>query len=301
MSFLTTVFDLYLRMALRPIVFFLLFLIGKKSKSDFFDAHELSLNTQIPSIFKTLYINFRCLPFSQAKKLPIYAFKKVSIAHLSGKIRINGQLSSGMIKIGRDWGWRCKGDTRIRIEGEITFKGKCEILRGAEICVFKSGLLYIGNNVLLAENTSVFCMEKIIIGDSTRITYESQIFDTDFHYTINIDKREIKRRTAPIIIGEHVWIGNRATIKKGTTLPDYTTIAAAGTLLIKDYTEAAGKFGCLGGCPAKVLPVKSSRIWNNELERSKTLDLWFKEHPEAKIYKLAEEESIDNYIGIKID
>ena len=40
--------------------------------------------------FKTLYINFRTLPFSQAIRLPIWIYGPVKLYCLSGKIKIRG-------------------------------------------------------------------------------------------------------------------------------------------------------------------------------------------------------------------
>lgn len=284
----------------KPIIFLFLTLFRFKRRSDFFCVLEDCRNRQIPSITKTIYFNLRCLPYQQAIKTPIFVYPHTRFQLLSGKLEIDGSISTGMIKIGRDWGYRCKGETRMRIEGLLLFHGKCEILRGSDICVFNKGKLSLGHNVLIAENVLIYCMDTISIGNTACITYETNIFDTDFHYTIDIDKREIKKMTSPIVIGNYVWIGNRTNIKKGVKIPDYTIVAASGSLLTKDYTEIVPRFGCLGGYPARVLPVRSCRTWKNELERIKTLNAWFTNHPNSSTYKISEDEDLEEYTDITI-
>lgn len=286
---------------LKPLFFLLCVLFRFKKWSDFFCVLEECRNRQIPSINKTIYFNFRFLPYQQAVITPIFVYPYTQFQDLTGKLKINGEISTGMIKIGRDWGYRCKGKTRIRIAGELLFSGKCEILRGSDICIFKTGKVSFGDNVLIGENVLIYCMESISLGNTSRITYETNIYDSDFHYTIDIDKKEIKRMTSPIVIGNYVWIGNRTNIKKGVRIPDYTIVAGSGSLLTKDYTNILTKFGCLAGYPARPLPMRSCRTWKNELERIKYLDNWFAKHPDKSTFEITDDENLEDYIGITID
>lgn len=285
----------------KPIIFLFLALVRFKKWSDFFCVLEDCRNRQIPSIKKTIYFNFRFLPYHQAVTTPIFIYPHTQFQALTGTLEINGALSSGMIKIGRDWGYRCKGETRIRIAGNMLFSGTCEILRGSDICIFKNGKLSLGDNVFIGENVLIYCMDSISIGNTSRITYETNIFDSDFHYTIDVDKREIKKMTSPIVIGDYVWIGNRTNIKKGVKIPNYTIVAGAGSLLTKDYTNIVPKFGCLGGYPARPLPLRSCRTWKNELERIESLNSWFAKHPHDNIFKINKDENLEDYTGIAIN
>ena len=286
---------------LKPVVYFFLALFRIRRWRDYFDTLEDTTNRSIPSLIKTIYFNLRCLPYRQAIMTPVHVYPHTRFQKLSGEIQIDGIISTGMIRIGRDWGYRCKGDTRIRIEGNMLFHGKCEILRGADICVFNNGKLSMGDNVFIGENCLIYCMDNITLGNNTRITYETNIFDTDFHYTVDIENRTIKKLTSPIIIGNNVWIGNRTNIKKSVKLPDYTIVAASGSLLTKDYTEIVPKFGCIGGYPARPLPIRSCRTWKDEHIRIKSLNTWFSTHQDSSIFSIPKEESIEEYTGITIE
>ncbi len=299
--FVITTLKSRLRLFAKTIIFFVLALFGIKKWKRFCDVLDEKAESSTPSIIKTLYFNLRFLPRHQARIVPIYVYKNIRFQNLSGEIVLGDKIYPGMVRLGYDWGFRCKGEARVRIEGKVVFKGKCWILRGADVCVFKEGALTIGDDVYFCENTLVYCLESVTFGNQVRLTYESQVLDTDFHYTVNLNTREIRPRSASVVIGNHVWIGNRTTIKKGVKIPDYTIVAASGSLLTKDYSDIVPRFGCLGGCPAKPLPIKICRTWENEMERIAQLDKWFEDHPESKVFVIPEGESLEDYIGVKAE
>lgn len=272
--------------------------LQKNYRAVLIDWEKLQLR-KFPSFFKTLLFNLRCLDWERAKKCPIFIFPKTKIKLCTGKIHINFPASTGDIQIGFDWGFRSNGPTQIRIEGELSFNGKCKIIQGCNICVAETGHLTFGDNNLVSENVLIYCWNKITFGEYVRITYQCNIFDSDFHYTLNIDSRTIKRHSAPITIGNYVWIGNRTNIKKGTKIPDYVTVAASGTTLTKDYTTLVDKYGVLAGNPAKTLRGHICRIWNSEAQKEdKLLDQWFDTHPGEEFYQLEENENFEQYITI---
>ena len=52
------------------------------------------------NIYKTIYINFRFLPFKQACKLPIWVYGKMKFGYKSGSIIIDATFRRKMIEIG---------------------------------------------------------------------------------------------------------------------------------------------------------------------------------------------------------
>ena len=79
------------------------------------------------------------------------------------------------------------------------------------------------------------CYEEICIGDNTGISWESQIFDTNFHYMLS-STRSVKPINKAVRIGSHCWIGNRVTIMKGTLLPD-GAIVASNSFVNKSFSD----------------------------------------------------------------
>lgn len=83
----------------------------------------------------------------------------------------------------------------------------------------------------------------IYIGDCTVISENVIIRDCDNH---NISDNDYVK-TKPIHIGNHVWIGMRATILKGVTIGD-GAIVAAGAVVTKDVPPKT----LVGGIPQKL-------------------------------------------------
>lgn len=118
------------------------------------------------------------------------------------------------------------------------------------------------------------------------------MMDTDFHYMLDIAKSRITRKTAPIIIGDNVWVGNRATIKKGVRIPDNTIIAASYSVLTKDYSQLP-PYSIIGGCPAKLLTSGYSRVWKEEMTNVGIFDKFFIENPEENFIQIDKKKQSD--------
>lgn len=96
----------------------------------------------------------------------------------------------------------------------------------------------------------IVCRISIEIGEDVAIADEVIIRDSDDHIIL----REGYQMTAPVRIGNHVWIGARAVILKGAKIGD-GCIVAAGSLVTKSFPD-----NCLiGGVPAKI--IKENISW----------------------------------------
>lgn len=205
--------------------------------------------------FKTLYFNFRYLPFKQAIRLPIFLSKNVYLMHAGGKININFPVRSRSIRIGyKGVGIFDHEHSRTiwNVYGNVTFKGKANIGHGSKISVGENGQLILGNNFTITAETSLITTErKIQFGSNCLISWETLVMDSDFHKIYN-DKREIINSPKDISIGNDVWIGCRCLILKGSTIPN-NSIIAANSLVNK---ALFGEYKSFGGQPAKELKDK---------------------------------------------
>lgn len=93
-------------------------------------------------------------------------------------------------------------------------------------------------------NAQIVCAERITIGDGVAIADGVLIRDTDDHDLL----AEGYERTQPVTIGDHVWIGQRATILKGVTIGD-NAIVAAGAVVTRDVPANT----VVAGVPARVI------------------------------------------------
>lgn len=100
----------------------------------------------------------------------------------------------------------------------------------------------VGERTYINRDTEVHAVDAVRIGSDCAIAWGVLITDTDYHQIIGAPM------VAPITIGDHVWIGARATILKGVTIGDGAVIAA-GAVVTKDVAERS----VVAGNPARVI------------------------------------------------
>jgi len=251
------------------------------------------------NVFKTIYVNFTFLPFNQAIHFPVFIYGKVKIYAHSGKIIIEDQIRPGMIHLGMntDKISASKGSALINITGKLIFKGT--VLFSSDYALHIVGECTIGKYAVVGNGVRFYCMNKIVIGKSTRIAIDSQIFDTNFHYMRNIETGKIDRRDGVVIIGNYCWIGNRTTLSKGAQLPDYS-IVTSNSLVNKDFTSSDVKYPLLAGLPAKIIHSMRVRIFD-PLEDDKANEFFYN-HPDALYFmsetgERKEEKGLEQYFN----
>ncbi len=102
--------------------------------------------------------------------------------------------------------------------------------------------IYFGNNCEVNMNCTFLDDNRIVIGDHALIAPNVQIY-TAFHPTSARERFGEPRedgsfafcigRTAPVIIGNNVWIGGGAVILPGVTIGDNVVIGA-GSVVTRD-------------------------------------------------------------------
>jgi len=210
----------------------------------------------LAGLHKSIYVNFRLLPFKEAFRLPIIISRKTKLSCLSGKVTL-GKNRTGIVRIGfgnvRLVDFACER-TILHIEGTITFRGKCKIGKASKIEVGKNGVLDIGENFLISAKSKIICHKQITIGKDSVFAWDTLIMDTDYHEIYDHDANFINKDKA-ITIGDKVWIGTRSTVLKGASIPD-NTIIAANSLVTKAYPATDT---ILAGNPARV--IKENITW----------------------------------------
>lgn len=216
------------------------------------------------NVIKTIIFNFRMLPLKQAVRLPIWLFGRIDIGKRMecGKIFFSSQtpLHFGGWQIGLNIDFLAginthPNQTVFVISGILVLGEHGRFANGTLTHVKQNAILSIGDNFLINYSSKIACYEKISIGSHCRISWESQIFDTDFHY-ISDETGNIRRNKEPIYIGNEVWVGNRVTISKGAHLCD-KSIVASNSLVNKNFESLSGVYA---GCPAKLVAANKYRI-----------------------------------------
>lgn len=111
--------------------------------------------------------------------------------------------------------------------------------------------IFFGDNCEVNMNCTFLDDNRIVIGDNALIAPNVQIY-TAFHPTRAADRfgppREdgsfafCKTQTAPVVIGDNVWIGGGAIILPGVTIGDNVVIGA-GSVVTKDIPPDKVAFG----------------------------------------------------------
>lgn len=248
------------------------------------------------NITKTLYFNFKVLPFKQAVKLPFFLYGKIYLLQLNGVFKMPYAIHTGMIKIGYRWLdlWPMSFlPTQIQNCGHMQFNGPCIISGGANINVqSKDGVLTVGEQVIIGGGTIIKCLDNIVIGNSSRIAGNCHVMDCNMHFVKNIDNGTVANYKAPIIIGESCWINYGSIVSKGAVIPDYS-ITSRNSFVSKDFSESGTNL-FLVGAPAKPISSHVQRIFSAETQMK--FAEYFKKN---RVSKLQLNPGIEPEVGVK--
>ena len=123
-----------------------------------------------------------------------------------------------------------------QVSGKVHLGNNVAMGGGTRISVGDAGELSIGDNFCITARSSVICHNKVEFGKDVLVSWDNLIMDTDFHH---IDDSPV---SAPIRIGNRVWIGCRCLVLKGSSLPD-GSVLAAGATITKELAEPNALYG----------------------------------------------------------
>jgi acetyltransferase-like isoleucine patch superfamily enzyme len=127
---------------------------------------------------------------------------------------------------------------------------------------YEHGTVKIGSYNWCSLRTQIVCANRVEIGDYCILGRDVFISDTNEH---PVDPEERLKATivfwssrnvdryhsvdnSPVIIGNNVWLGERAIILKGVRIGD-NSVVAAGSVVTNDVSENT----IVGGNPAKII------------------------------------------------
>lgn len=205
---------------------------------------------------KTIVFNFRYLPLRQAIRLPVLVSHRVAFLDFRGSVTLHGaaRLGSVLLGFGNVGAFDYRRSRSVwQSDGHVVFEGPARLGNGFKLSV--AGEVRFGPNFVLSAESQILCTDSITFGAGCLVSFNALIMDSDFHQIV-VDAHAAGRVREPIYIGEHVWVGARATILKGVTLSDDVVVAAGAVV-----TRAEPRSGVvLGGNPAKV--VRSGIRWD---------------------------------------
>jgi acetyltransferase-like isoleucine patch superfamily enzyme len=116
--------------------------------------------------------------------------------------------------------------------------------------------IIIGDDVGISGG-GICAAEKVVIGKNVMFGANAFVTDTDFHPLENANRRYSveKAKTAPVEIGNNVFLGMNVLVLKGVTI-GYNSVIAAGSIVTADIPKNV----IAAGTPASVIRSISKEI-----------------------------------------
>jgi len=162
-----------------------------------------------------IHLNYFCRAVKREKQYHIYPYRGADIyIRANSKIILHGNLRLN----------ECRDDGRFA-RSYISMYENSKIIIGGNVTLSHGSLIRVGENAILEFvgtsitniNLTIDCKQLIRIGNDTMVGSDVIIYDSDFHPTAYSNK-EFVTHTSPVFIGDHVWIGTRAMIMKGSNI-----------------------------------------------------------------------------------
>ena len=111
--------------------------------------------------------------------------------------------------------------------------------------------IIIGDNVWMSKNIAFYASSGITIGNDVTIAKDVSFISSDHGFnntSVKINEQPMQLETLPIIIGNDVWIGEKAIILKSVRVGDGAVIGA-GAVVTKDVPP----YSVVAGNPARII------------------------------------------------
>ena len=126
----------------------------------------------------------------------------------------------------------------ISKNGKLSIGKLVKIRSGSKLRVRKSGEIKIGQNTSLNHGCIFTAHEKITIGQNVQFGPNVLIYDHDHDFRQHDGLKNLKYKTAPIVIGDNVWIGSNVIILRGTYIGNNCVIGA-GSVIKGTYEDGS--------------------------------------------------------------
>lgn len=194
---------------------------------------------------------------------------KLVLVKLNGKIIKNPKIKNLNIKFhGKNNYVEIHEPIQIRKKCNISCKNNSQVIIKPFNNYIETTFVLDNNSELnIGEYTTIFRANiyqnwgkgtTVNIGRDCMLSHDIYIRTTDAHAIYNKQTNELINPNKNINIGDHVWIGAKTTILKGSTIPDNSVVGAC-SLINKAFEE---ENTVIAGIPAKI--VKREIKWSRE-------------------------------------
>lgn len=213
----------------------------------------------ILNFLRSLYFNFRYLPFKQAINLPVW---------ITTNFRVHG-LKRGRLIICRPnrksvifgcWGspglQQMKGELLFSKGSRLILRGHTVVSQGSVLRIDKGASMDLGEDFYCNKNCFFRASRNIVFGNDCLVGWNVQINTSDGHTILHDGKQ--RASDLPVIIGNHVWITSNTVITKGVSIAD-GCIIAQGAVVAKSINEQNALVGG-GNCKSHFTKYRMDKI-----------------------------------------
>lgn len=135
----------------------------------------------------------------------------------------------------------------MRADAHVTFGERCVLDRGMTVECW--GELTVGSGTVFGHHCTLGAKESVRIGEHCLIADMVSIRDNDHVFddpsTPYLHQGHV---TAPVVIGDNVWLGSKVVVARGVTIGD-GAVVGAGAVVTRDIPARAVAVGV----PARVI------------------------------------------------
>ena len=190
------------------------------------------------SILRFVYYNFLCSRIKRDKGCYILPYKGTVIDMAKGaEIELHGNLN---LSYNRPSGSRAESFVILRENAKLTIEGNTVLAYGATLELHENAEIVIGS-AYINVGAVILSAEKITIGNEVLISRGVYIYDSDHHPIVDEDGNQLNP-PKPVSIEDHVWIGLRCLVLRGSRIGEGAMIATNSVVggKIKAGTMASG-------------------------------------------------------------
>lgn len=125
---------------------------------------------------------------------------------------------------------------------------------------FKPSGVEIGEGSIVGQNAFLDGRDKLIIGKHVDIASDVMVYNSEH----DVNSEDFHATSAPVEIGDYVFIGPRAIILQGVKV-GRGAVVAAGAVVTKDVAE----FAIVGGVPARIIGERKMKDLHYKLGRAR--------------------------------
>jgi len=143
---------------------------------------------------------------------------------------------------------RLKGRIILTGDGQVEFGNGVSLVGNVvpiEIVCHKGARVSIGDHTFVNYGSSISAHKHIKIGHHCLLGHYTTLLDNNEHC---VEQRDVPTPSAPIIIGDHVWIGSCVIILPGVSIGHHAAVGA-GSVVTKSIPPSC----VAAGNPARVL------------------------------------------------